>query len=78
MKSSALMQEIRGKNREELQRMLAEDREHLRILRFKESQSQLRSVRDVRRIRLSIAQVLTAIAESRKKGGLPPHQSRTV
>lgn len=71
MKSSALIQEIRGKNREELQRMLAEDRERLRILRFKESQSQLRSVRDIRRIRLSVAQILTAIAESRKKGGLP-------
>lgn len=67
----SLMQEIRGKSREELQRMLAEERERLRILRFKESQSQLRSVRDIRRIRLSVAQILTATVESRKKGSSP-------
>ena len=70
MKSSAHMQEMRGKSREELQRMLAEERERLRSLRFKESQSQLPSVRDVRKIRLSIAQMLTAMGESRKKDSL--------
>lgn len=53
--------ELQGKKEAELQNLLAENREKLRELRFKDANKQLKDVREIRRTKALIAQVLTAL-----------------
>jgi len=57
------LKEIRKKNDEELRKLLAEQREKLRELRFKVSTKQHKTVRDVRKLKQFIARLLTVIKE---------------
>jgi len=52
---------IQKKSEKELQTILAEKREQLRVARFKVAQRALKNVREIREIRKDIAQLLTAI-----------------
>lgn len=61
------LKEIRSKSDEELRKLLAEQRERLRDLRFKVSTRQHKTVRDVREVKSNIARILTVI-KNRKKG----------
>jgi len=55
--------EIRQKSTEEAKRMLAEARETLRRLRFDIHLKQSKSVREIRKTRKQIAQLLTILKE---------------
>lgn len=53
--------EIKDKNETELRKILAEDREKLRDLRFRVSQAQAKDVSEVGKTRARIARTLTAL-----------------
>lgn len=53
--------ELQQKNTGELHKLLAEYREKLRELRFKDSNSQLKNVREIRTLRATVAQILTLL-----------------
>ncbi|MFA5131301.1 MAG: 50S ribosomal protein L29 [Patescibacteria group bacterium] len=51
--------ELKTKDKKELQNLLAVNREKLRELRFKDSNKQLKNIREIRVVRNLIAQILT-------------------
>jgi len=53
--------ELKKKSESDLHRILAESREKLRDLRFKDASKQLKNVREIRKLRLAIAQALTLL-----------------
>ena len=53
--------ELINKDKSELEKLLASDRSKLRELRFKDSNKQLKNIREIRAVRNSIAQILTII-----------------
>lgn len=53
--------ELKIKSRAELQKLLSGYKEKLRDLRFKIASKQVKNVREMRRIKKSIAQVLTLL-----------------
>ena len=53
--------DLKDKTEGELQTLLAEARESLREMRFKDSNKQLKNVRGLRVKRLEIAQILTVL-----------------
>jgi large subunit ribosomal protein L29 len=53
--------ELKTKNTKELQQLLVVNREKLRELRFKDSNKQLKNIREIRVVRNLIAQVLTLL-----------------
>lgn len=55
------IKELQTKSIAELQKMLAESRERLRDLRFKEANKQLKDIRAIRRERLLVARLLTLL-----------------
>lgn len=55
------LKELQTKSESELQRLLAESREKLRDLRFKDANKQLKDVRAIRRERLLVARLLTLL-----------------
>jgi ribosomal protein L29 len=56
--------ELKSKPKSELQKMLAEQRESLRGMRFRVANRSLKNVRDVRKAKLFIARLLTAIKQA--------------
>jgi len=61
MKIKEEIKDIKNKSAVELQKLLAHNREKLRDLRFKASQNQLKNIREIRKIKKMIAQILTLI-----------------
>lgn len=53
--------EIQQKSVSELHKLLADSRDKLRELRFKDSNKQLKNVREIRKIKAQIAQVFTLL-----------------
>ncbi|MFZ4631847.1 MAG: 50S ribosomal protein L29 [Patescibacteria group bacterium] len=53
--------ELKNKDKKELQELLVVNREKLRELRFKDSNKQLKNIREIRVVRNLIAQVLTLL-----------------
>jgi len=53
--------ELKNKDEKELQRILAELRDKLRDLRFKDANKQLKNIREIRKTRETIARVLTLL-----------------
>ncbi len=58
--------ELKGKTEKELQAILSEFREKLRIARFKDANKQLKNVREIRIARAVIANVLTLLNANKK------------
>ncbi|MDD2353936.1 MAG: 50S ribosomal protein L29 [Patescibacteria group bacterium] len=54
-------QELLNKDKSELQDMLAASREKLRDLRFKDSNKQLKNIREIRATRNLVARLLTIL-----------------
>jgi ribosomal protein L29 len=59
--------ELEKKTEKELQTILAEYREKLRIARFKDANKQLKNVREIRNVRTVIANVLTLLNVNKGK-----------
>ena len=59
--------ELKQKNKEELQGMVAEDRERLRVLRFDLAAGKVKNVREIRKIRKDIARILTLLGDPQFK-----------
>ena len=55
--------ELRKRSKEELQRMVKESRERLRILRFDLASGKVKNVREVRKVKKDIARILTTLKE---------------
>ena len=53
--------ELQTKNGDELLKLLNLNREKLRDLRFKDSNKQLKNIREIRELKQSIAQILTIL-----------------
>ncbi len=53
--------ELKNKDTKELQSLLVVNREKLRELRFKDSNKQLKNIREIRAVRNLIAQILTLL-----------------
>jgi len=56
--------ELRQKNETEIAKMLKDDREKMRQLRFDLATGKVKNVREVRRIRKEIAKILTVLKKS--------------
>lgn len=54
-------QELKNKDLGELNASLADSREKLRELRFKDSSRQLKNIREIRVVKKSVAKIMTAI-----------------
>jgi len=59
------LKELKTKKASELHALLAKWREELREFRFKDSNRQLKNIREIRNVRKSIAQVLTLLNSSK-------------
>lgn len=53
--------ELKTKDSKELQKLLSVNQEKLRELRFKDSNKQLKNIREIRVVRNLIAQILTLL-----------------
>lgn len=60
-------QELRKKSRNELDKMLSDERERLRDLTFRLSGAQLKNVRELHVAKKNIARILTVLNEEAKK-----------
>ena len=61
------IKELREKTKEELEKLLSESKEKLRDLKFKIISKQFRNVREIRKSKKLIAQILTILNYERKK-----------
>ena len=68
--------ELKNKSENELHRILAETREKLRDLRFKDASKQLKNVREIRVVRETIARILMLLNESNKKNNDKPAEKK--
>ncbi len=55
------MKELTTKTTADLHKLLAQSREKLRELRFKDSNRQLKNIREIRQTRETVAQILTVL-----------------
>ena len=55
--------DLQNKTKEDLQKILREERETLRDLRFKDSNKQLKNVKEIKATRIDIAQILTKLKQ---------------
>lgn len=58
--------ELKLKTKEELNKILAENRDKIRDLRFKIANNQLKNVKEIKKLKQQIAQVLTIANQSAK------------
>ncbi len=59
--------EITTKNEEELKKLLEDSQEKERELRFKDSNRQLKNVREIRSLKKNIARISTILTKNKKK-----------
>lgn len=55
--------DLQNKSKKDLQRILQEERDNLRDLRFKDSNKQLKNVKEIKATRSTIAQILTKLEQ---------------
>lgn len=58
--------ELNEKKEADLQKLLQENREKVRELRFKDSNKQLKNVRDIRNLKKDIARIQTVLNNKKK------------
>jgi len=75
MKSQEELKDLKLKSATELQRLLSINREKLRDLRFKISQSQQKNIREIREVKKRIARILTLL---KQKANQPVEKSETT
>ncbi len=67
MKAKEELKELKIKSVDELQRLLALNREKLRDMSFKVSQNQLKNIRELRSLKKKISTILTLINQQKVK-----------
>ena len=70
------LKELRKKSDQELNKLLAENREKLREQRFKVSTRQLKTVRDVRKTKTLVARILTILTERKNAPVVPDKETK--
>lgn len=70
--------EIKSKTEHELHILLASSREKLRELRFKDSNSQLKNVREIRTVKQAIARVLTLLRKKKSEPVTVPAETKDL
>jgi len=61
------IKELRGKKQKDLQDLLAEKREKLRLFKFDLVSGKVKNVREIRSTRKDIAQIITILNENQKQ-----------
>jgi len=61
------LKELKKKKESDLHKILAQTRDKLRDLKFKDASKQLKDVRQIRKIRVTIARVLTLLNKKKIK-----------
>ena len=61
------LKEFKEKNIEELKKLLADNCQKLRELNFKDANKQLKNVRDLRKVKVTIARLKTLLKQSADK-----------
>ena len=57
--------ELQTKDKADLQKMLSANQEKLRDLRFKDSNKQLKNIREIRLVRQMVARILTILSKQK-------------
>ena len=70
------LKELGKKSDQELNKLLAENREKLREQRFKVSTRQLKTVRDVRKTKTLVARILTILTERKNAPVVPDKETK--
>lgn len=70
--------ELKSKTESELHNFLASSREKLRELRFKDSNRQLKNVREIRVIKQTIARVLTLLKKKKIEPAIVPAEAKDL
>ncbi|MEI7620630.1 MAG: 50S ribosomal protein L29 [Candidatus Falkowbacteria bacterium] len=70
--------EIKSKTEHELHTLLASSREKLRELRFKDSNRQLKNVREIRTVKQAIARVLTLLRKKKSEPATAPAEIKDL
>ncbi len=70
--------ELKSKTEHELHTTLAESREKLRELRFKDSNRQLKNVREIRSVKQAIARVLTLLHKKKSEPAIVPAETKDL
>ncbi len=70
--------ELKSKTEHELHTSLAAFREKLRELRFKDSNSQLKNVREIRTVKQAIARVLTLLKTKKIEPAVKPAEVKDL
>jgi len=63
-----MIDELRKKPKGEIQKILIDDREKLKQLRFGLAAGKVKNVREIRKVKKEIAQILTLLTELRGSG----------
>lgn len=71
------IKELKNKKTSDLHKTLAESRDKLRDLRFKDASRQLKNVREIRAVRKTIAQVLSLL-NNKKENSKPEPKTEEV
>lgn len=58
--------ELKNKTESDLHKILSESRDKLRELRFKDANKQLKNIREIRTLRITVAQILTLLNVNKK------------
>jgi len=64
LRKNLMIKELRKKTKEEIQKILTDNREKLKQLRFDLAAGKVKNVREVREIKKNIARILTIIKRS--------------
>ncbi len=70
------LKELKSKKISELERLLAKNREILRDLKFKVSAKQLKNVKEIKKVRKTIARILTLINQKKNEENLSPEEAQ--
>jgi ribosomal protein L29 len=60
------IKEIKTKTEDQLQKLLAKSREQVRALRFKDTNKQLKNVKEIKMVKKTIAKILTVLNSNKK------------
>ena len=70
--------ELKKKEEKDLHRILAESRDYLRELRFKDANKQLKNIREIRIVRQTIARILMLLNIGKDKKNIKKQEKNKI